>query len=180
MFLTLEVLAMIITGSAAIMSNVSSSLSLPYAVKFVFSLLFCHRNCEGSSFSIILWCLGSLFCYSPYWGSFIHCHGFFSFLWCCSSNSRSSITGISKKPGFDFMITNNEMFIDCTMNTHNYFLITILNISLIKYHVLKKETVMLNLTPEIRESLLKQLTPLYEATILIGRTTIVILGSCRT
>jgi hypothetical protein len=34
MFLTLEVLAMIITGSATIISNVSSHLSLQYAVHF--------------------------------------------------------------------------------------------------------------------------------------------------
>jgi hypothetical protein len=148
MFLTLEVLAMIITGSATIISNVSSSLSLvPYNMQRVFCVfhcLFCHRNCEGSSFSSILWCLGSLFCCSPYWGSFIYSNGPFPFLWCCSFNSCSSITGMSKKQGcFDFTIINTEVLIDFTLSRHKYCLITILNISLVKYHVLKKETDML-------------------------------------
>lgn len=94
MFLTLEVLAMIITGSAAIISNVSNPLSYLLHWKFLlFHCCSCCRNCTGSRLSIILWCLDTLFCVSASWGGFIYCNGLFPFLWRCSSNSCSSIAG---------------------------------------------------------------------------------------
>lgn len=95
MFLTLEVFAMIITGSAAIISNALSPLSWLLHWKFLLlHCCFCCRNCKGSRFSIILWCLDSLFCVAASWGGFISRTGLFPFLWCCSSYSCSSIAGI--------------------------------------------------------------------------------------